>query len=174
MSLNTKYVKSAVLGANDGIITTFAVIAGIAGAGLGADVVVIIGIASVIADGMSMGLGDYLGERSEETYKVQNNGGSVPKDLWKPGLINFLSFVAAGTMPLLPYLLKLIGVPIDPAIQFPLSIFATGASLFIAGSLRSLIIRRSWWKNGLEMLVVGSIAAVAAYFLGGFLKQTLV
>lgn len=174
MKFNSKYLKSAVLGANDGIVTTFAVVAGVAGAGLSADIIIILGIANMFADGLSMGLGDFLGERSEEAYKVQQNGGRLPRDLWKPGLINFLSFVAAGSMPLMPYFLRAAGVPIDPAMQFPLSIAATGVTLFTVGSLRSLILHRAWWKNGLEMLAIGSIAAVVAYLLGGFIERTII
>lgn len=174
MVMNTKYVKSGVLGAIDGIITTFAVVAGVAGAGLSSDIIVILGIANMIADGLSMGLGDYLGERSEEIYKSQQNGKQVPDDLWKPGMVNFLSFVAAGSMPLLPYFVRYLGVPLDPAAQFPLSILATGVTLFVVGSMRSVILHRPWWKNGLEMLAVGSIAALVAYFLGALVEQNLI
>ena len=67
-SLNSGLLKAAVYGANDGIITTFAVVAGVAGAGLSPSVVLILGISNIIADGLSMGIGDYLGERSERRH----------------------------------------------------------------------------------------------------------
>jgi VIT1/CCC1 family predicted Fe2+/Mn2+ transporter len=61
MPINPRFLKAAVYGANDGIITTFAVVAGVAGAGLSVKIVLILGIANLIADGCSMGFGDYLG-----------------------------------------------------------------------------------------------------------------
>lgn len=64
-------LKAAVYGANDGIVTTFAVVAGVAGAGLAPSVILILGIANMIADGLSMGVGDYLGERSERRHLQQ-------------------------------------------------------------------------------------------------------
>lgn len=67
-SLDNGLLKAAVFGANDGIITTFAVVAGVAGAGLSPSIVLILGIANMIADGLSMGIGDYLGERSQRRH----------------------------------------------------------------------------------------------------------
>ena len=46
-----KYLKEIVYGANDGIVTTFAVIAGVAGADLSTSVILIIGFANIFADG---------------------------------------------------------------------------------------------------------------------------
>lgn len=68
------YFKDIVFAANDGIVTTFAVIAGVAGAELSAGVVLIIGFANLIADGFSMATGNYLGTKSEhDLYKREEN-----------------------------------------------------------------------------------------------------
>lgn len=64
----SEHLKSAVYGANDGIVTTFAVVAGVAGAQLSSSVVLILGIANMVADGISMGLSNYLGERSQRRF----------------------------------------------------------------------------------------------------------
>ncbi len=63
-----QYIKSAVYGGLDGIITTFAVVAGVAGAELAAGVVLILGFANLIADGLSMAIGDFLSTKSENEY----------------------------------------------------------------------------------------------------------
>ena len=49
------YLGDLVYGANDGIITTFAVVAGVSGASLPARTVLILGFANLIADGFSIG-----------------------------------------------------------------------------------------------------------------------
>ena len=54
-------LADAVLGAADGTVTTFAIVAGALGAGLGAGVVVVLGLANLFADGLSMAAGRYLG-----------------------------------------------------------------------------------------------------------------
>lgn len=63
-----KYLKSWVYGGLDGIITTFAVVSGVIGAGLEASIILILGFANLIADGISMGVGDYLSTKSEREY----------------------------------------------------------------------------------------------------------
>lgn len=164
--LNPKLLKAAVYGANDGIITTFAVVAGVAGADLSANIVIILGIANMIADGVSMGIGDYLGERSEQRLRSHQTGNDEEKDLWHTGAVTFVSFVLAGTFPLLPYFLTLINIEVPAVHRFALSIFATAAILFLVGSIRTVFIKGSWVRNGLEMLGIGAIAAVVAYGLG--------
>ncbi len=59
------YLKDMVYGANDGLVTTFAVIAGVAGASLDPVVVVFLGMANLLADGFSMAASSFLATRSE-------------------------------------------------------------------------------------------------------------
>ena len=63
-----KYLPEAVYGSIDGAVTTFAVVAGSAGAELGINVVLILGMANLFADGLSMSIGSYLSKRSEQDY----------------------------------------------------------------------------------------------------------
>lgn len=63
--LAENYLKDAVYAASDGIVTTFAIVAGVVGASLSPLVVLILGFANVLADGISMAAGNYLGSKSE-------------------------------------------------------------------------------------------------------------
>lgn len=65
------YIGDLVYGANDGIITTFAVIAGSAGAHFEPSVIIVLGLANLIADGFAMGTGNYLGLRSRQSYELR-------------------------------------------------------------------------------------------------------
>lgn len=65
------YLKDFVYGAVDGAVTTFAVVAGVAGAGLSAGVIIILGFANLLADGFSMAVSNYLGSRAESQYRDQ-------------------------------------------------------------------------------------------------------
>ena len=58
------WLGDAVLGGSDGVVTTFAVVAGSAGGGLSTAVIIVLGLANLIADGFSMAVGNYLGTRS--------------------------------------------------------------------------------------------------------------
>jgi len=163
-------LRAAVYGANDGIITTFAVVAGVSGANLDSSIVIILGIANMIADGLSMGMGDYLGERSERKA-MQLNGEKVTfEDAWHTGAMTFVAFVIAGIIPLLPFVLNEFGLSIFSYRQFLLSIIFTGLGQFFVGTLRTRFVKGSWWRNGLEMLSLGAIAAVVAFILGRFVE----
>ncbi len=60
-----------VLGGVDGVVTTFAVVAGSAGGGLSVTTVIILGLANLVADGFSMGISNYLGTRSRQQEVAQ-------------------------------------------------------------------------------------------------------
>lgn len=61
-------IKSVVFGGLDGIITTFAVVAGGIGGKLSVDTILILGFSSVLADAISMGVGDALSTKAENEY----------------------------------------------------------------------------------------------------------
>jgi VIT1/CCC1 family predicted Fe2+/Mn2+ transporter len=63
------YLRDSVYGAIDGAVTTFAVVSGVAGAQLATGVVVVLGMANLIADGFSMAASNYLGTRADEQLR---------------------------------------------------------------------------------------------------------
>ena len=223
-------LKAAVFGANDWIVTTFAVVAGVAGAQLPPVIILVMGLANMFADGLSMGLGDYLGERSEAQHRarqyeiekwevehipeeelvelddyfqkkeiniadrkqlsnilrkypkfwaelgfIDEMGVTlqVDRQIWLSGVVTFFAFLAAGFLPLIPYVLFYLGVPLAQEHQFNYSIIATASALFFVGSLRTYITKGAWWKNGLEMLAIGTIAAATAYVLGALISTVV-
>lgn len=170
-SVTPQLLRAAVYGANDGIITTFAVVAGVAGASLSTRVILIMGVSNLIADGIAMGLGDFLGEKSEQDMESSSLKRRPRGGIWHTGLTTFLAFVLVGSAPLLPYFVELQGVQGTDA--FIMSILCTVAALFIVGSLRSIFTKRSWLRSGLEMLLVGTIAAGAAFALGAFIDTQI-
>lgn len=81
-SAGVDYIKSIVFGGLDGIITTFAIVAAVAGANMKIEVILLMGFSNLIADAISMGLGDYLStvaendsimqERAREAFELEN------------------------------------------------------------------------------------------------------
>ena len=59
------YLRDIIYGAIDGAVTTFAIVAGVVGAELSTKVILILGIANVLADGFSMAAGNYSGTKAE-------------------------------------------------------------------------------------------------------------
>lgn len=159
------YLGDIVYGANDGIITTFAVVAGVAGAGLSPRIVIIMGISNLLADGFSMGASNYLAIRSKSSAELEVSTVISEPYPVRHGLATFAAFVAAGSIPLLAYLLPLVEDQ-----RFRVTSVLGAASLFSIGAARTLLARGSWWKSGMEMLVVGGLAATLAYAVGAWVS----
>lgn len=87
--------RELVYGANDGIITTFAVVAGVSGGGLSLRVVLIIGAANLLADGLSMGVGNYLSIRAHESVLEVQRQPEEEASPFRHGLATFAAFVVA-------------------------------------------------------------------------------
>jgi VIT1/CCC1 family predicted Fe2+/Mn2+ transporter len=223
-STRHSYFGDFVFGAIDGGVTTFAIVAGVAGAGMSRNVAIILGVANLLADGFSMAVGNYLsarvekesvervrrleamhvdqipeGEREEIRQIFSGKGFSgellekvvdvITRDRkrwidtmvseefglrldspspWTTGSVTFVAFFIAGLVPLMPYLL-----PIQPnaSLTFSISAVTTGGLFFLVGLLRGKILDRPWLTSGIEILLIGGLAAVVAYAVGAFLHQ---
>ena len=169
----SKYIGDIVYGANDGIITTFAVVAGVAGAKLDSSIIIILGFANLLADGFSMATSNYLARKSENDYKKTLKTETkiieiIKENPIKNACITFFAFVIAGIIPLLPYVF---GIKGD---IFVVAIIATGIALFSVGSLRSLVTKIKWYIGGIEMLGIGAVAATVAYIIGDILSKIII
>ncbi|PCH66236.1 MAG: hypothetical protein COC12_13480 [Rhodobacteraceae bacterium] len=208
-------LRDVVYGSIDGSVTTFAIVAGVAGAGLPSFVIIALGLANVLADGFSMAAGNYSGAKAErdnleriraiEIRQIAENpegerrevrailsrkglsgkvlddateavtsdhetwidlmlegeyglGGVDPHPM-RAALATFISFLVAGMVPLMPFVLGL-----DNA--FTLSAWMTGAVFFAIGTLKSRWALTAWWRSGIETLLIGGTAAIIAYVVG--------
>jgi VIT1/CCC1 family predicted Fe2+/Mn2+ transporter len=66
---NHSYLRDFVYGGVDGSVTTFAVVSGVAGAGLSPGIILVLGAANLIGDGFSMAAGNYLATRAEQAER---------------------------------------------------------------------------------------------------------
>lgn len=62
------YIKNIHYGGMDGVVTTFSVVAGVEGASLSPRVTLVLGFASLFADALSMGVGEFVSARAELEY----------------------------------------------------------------------------------------------------------
>lgn len=61
----TGWLRAAVLGANDGIVSTASLVLGIAATGAGTKTILVTGVASLVAGAMSMAAGEYVSVSSQ-------------------------------------------------------------------------------------------------------------
>ena len=156
------YLKDIVYGASDGLITTFAVVAGVEGGALSHRAVLVVGCANLLADGLSMAVGNYLSIRSNESVRRTQR---LPEEEARPirhAIATFLAFALAGAVPLVSYVVPFVPV----AARASTATLFTFIVLFIVGALRAAVTDDGWLVSGLEMLGLGVAVAVVAFLAG--------
>lgn len=219
-SIGEENLKDAIYAANDGAVTTFAIVAAVAGATLESSVILILGFSNMFADAFSMATGNYLGTRSESDqydherekkekeleqnmqqviqeeidyfvsvgysrddaeqmtnamvkkkdffldilmYKHLGIDSSGLAEALKGANVTFFAFIVAGIIPLLPYL---VFSGNDVSTNFLIVCILTGITMFFIGSLRTIYSAKNWFAGGIEMLLVGGLAAAISYGIG--------
>ena len=130
---------------------------GVVGADLSERIILILGFANLLADGFSMGASNYLARRSYADADDRATG----REATRHGVATVLGFVTAGLVPLLAYL-----VPLPDDARFPVAVALTLSTLFAVGASRAFVTQLGWVRSGLEMLLVGALAAAVAYSIG--------
>lgn len=87
-------------------------------------------------------------------------------------IVTFISFIVFGFIPLVAYIFSSF-FSIENSMIFVIAIILTGLTLFLLGALKVKVTGKSWMKSGIEMLIVGGLAAISAYGIG-FLLSGLV
>lgn len=153
------YLRDIVNGALDGVITTLAVISGASGAQLAPRVGLILGMANLVGDGLSMGASNYLGLKSE---LLQTGTSAAIEKPWRHGVATLIAFLLFGSIPLLAFLLVRPGST---------SVFLPAAALSIIalvtlGKLRATYVGRPALRSIAEVIAIGLSASAAAYAIG--------
>ena len=167
-----RYLSEFVYGAVDGTVTTFAVVAASAGAGISSAVILILGVANLIADGFSMGSSAYLAASAvhEESARDTQKRAS-PKII---GAVTFLAFVVVGSVPVLPYLVDVVAGSKAPSTTlFYVSSALTAVAFLTIGFIKGKVGNQSPWREATVTLLLGAIAAGLAYFAGDVLAAWL-
>ncbi len=222
------WVGDFVYGGIDGAVTTFAVVAGVQGSGLPVAVVLILGFANLLADGVSMAVSKYSSDKAEkeriqrirrleyksirehpeeektEIIEILRDHGfqgqalesavsviTHNKDAWvelmmryefnvaeeaiypmRSAFTTFAAFNVIGIIPLLGYLLSPF-LAVGVSLIFIGTSIATMLALFIVGAVKARVTDEAWWKAGLKTVLLGSVAASLAYFVGYAFRGTI-
>ncbi len=209
-------LRAGVFGVNDGLVSNTCLVMGVAGAAVEPGIILLTGVAGLLAGAFSMAAGEFISmlsqkemfehqisqerdelerypaEEAEElaliyaargipleqardiTTKLIANPeqaldtlareelGLNPDDLGSPigaAVSSFIAFCLGASLPLIPFLLGLSqGVLIAAALS--------GTALFVVGAVLSLFSGKSALLGGARMLLIGSAAAAATYFIG--------
>lgn len=218
-----------IYGSIDGAVTTFAIVAGVIGAALSPNIVLILGFANMFADGFSMAVANYQATKAHKEYinmkrkqeeweidHLEEQEKQEIRDIYEKkgfkdelleeivrmitsrrkvwvdtmmreelGLIEdekkpvetafstFIGFNIVGIIPLIPFMVLILLGKTPNSEAFYYSLMFTGIAFFIVGFVKGKIVKKSAIKSGLFTLLIGSIAAFVAYFVGYSLKAII-
>jgi len=160
--VHTDYLRSAMFGLEDGLVSTTGAVVGIAAGARDASVVLLAGTVVLAVEALSMGAGQFLSERAVHQLDPHHSD-----SLWVGAFVMFVAYVLAGMVPLLPVLLldSMGAVVLGAALAFP-GLFALG---WVKGKVVGVPARRS----GLEVLFVGGLAAAVGILVGIFVEARI-
>lgn len=156
------YLADTVLGSIDGCVTTFAIVAGVTGANFPAVVAVVLGLANLFGDGVSMAVSNYEATRSRQPYSEGKHSPIMA------GFITFLAFLLSGSLPLVPYALGL-----EAHYTFYMSAVIAACVFFSIGSLKGIVLGNYFLTSGFSTLLTGGGAAALAFIIGYYTQDLL-
>lgn len=144
------YLRSTVFGITDSLVSTVGLLAGLAVAHTPQATIVLTGAVYAVVEAFSMAIGDFLSEESAEEYATRS-AVSNRMPLFA-GIVMFLAFVIAATIPLVPYVFT--GEPLSLLLSIAGSILA----LFVTGAAGARFSRVGVMKRAFRMALLGGAA----------------
>lgn len=152
---NLNRLRAAVLGANDGIVSTAAVLVGVAGATSNPQTIAMSGLAAVIGGAVSMALGEYVSVSSQRDSE-RAMGMSQLVNPWSAGIASFISFILGAALPFAAALFA----PV--AVIFGVTLIALALTGALSAHLSNVPKTRAILR-----IVIGGMAALAVTFAVG-------
>src|SRR6059058_3846977 len=167
------YLRNVVYGFNDGLTANFGLVAGVLGAAAAPHIVLVSGIAGMIADALSMGASGYLAAKSEqEVYALEIameqeelKIGEAHATPLKEGWVTGVSTAVGALIPVAPFLV--FSGPAAAWIAFAVAML----SHLAVGGARSVFTGRGVIRSGIDMFVVGLGVAAVGYVVGDLVAK---
>lgn len=162
VGVDADYMRSAMMGLEDGLVSSTGAVVGIAAGSRDAGTVALAGAVVLAVEALSMAAGQFLSERT--VHEMEPGHRDRPE---VGAAVMFMAYLAAGLVPVGPVLFvrSMTAVVVGAALAFP-ALFALGwAKGFVVGVPKA--------RSGLEVLLVGGIAAVLGIAVGVFVDAGL-
>jgi VIT1/CCC1 family predicted Fe2+/Mn2+ transporter len=161
-------VREVLMGAQDNLTNVLAVMLGVAvGAGR-RDLIALACLSAALAEAVSMGGVLYTSTRAANNHDRGPGGRMIDSDgrlsPSQSGVLTFAAALIGGLLPLAPFAV----LPLGPAVT--VSVATSLAALFALGAWTGRISGSVWWRDGLRLLMVAGMAAVAAAAVGLILR----
>ncbi len=175
-------LKNFILGAQDGLVNVLGLVLAVASATFDTKIILISGIAGLFAESISMGAVAFTSSKAARDYykgeivkekrmKLSVKDLEFAEEAYKHpvqiGIYVLIATAIGSLIPLLPFFF----LPVKTGMYT--AVLISAITLFIIGAVKAKLTIGDWRKSGLEMLVVGIVAALAGYFIGTLLGSLI-
>jgi len=160
-NIHEDYLRSALFGLQDGLVSTTGVVVGISTGVENKAVVIMAAFVAVTVEALSMAAGQYS---SEKAVHQLDRAGKHTDSVILGAVIMFISYLLAGLIPIIPTI-------IFPQAQARvLSVIFAFIGLFIVGWIKGHIVEHKPLRSAAELFVIGAIATLIGITVGQILK----
>lgn len=153
------WLRAAVLGSNDGIISLAALMVGIAGATNANSTLLLTGISGLVAGAFSMAAGEYVSVSSQRDAERKLKLTTLTS-AWEAAVASGISFTCGAIIPLLATVLS------PEHLRIPMIFIAALVALIITGILSAKITSSSTTRVTARVLAGGIFAMAVTFGIG--------
>lgn len=150
--------RNFIFGVEDALVSTVGLLSGVAAASATRETIITSGIVLIFVEAFSMAIGSYL---SEETTEKGRRGRTLASHA---ASVMFVSYLVAGCVPLIPYLITPVSV------AYPLSIVVALTALVALGIHSAIRFTLPIMGKAVEMVILGGLATLVGVAIGSLLK----
>jgi VIT1/CCC1 family predicted Fe2+/Mn2+ transporter len=169
LEIKLNWLRAAVLGANDGIVSVAGVVMGVAATGAKSEVVLIAGVAAVVAGAISMGGGEYVSVSAQRDSEASfgRTKAQINARPWAAAWSSFVAFSAGAILPLIS-----ITGPWEP-VRIPLTVSAVIIALALTGWWAAWVGKSSIVKSVIRNVAISVLTMGFSYLIGSLLGVAL-
>jgi vacuolar iron transporter family protein len=160
-SVQEDYLRSAMFGLQDGLVSTTGVVVGISAGIDDKDVIILAAFVAVLVEATSMAAGQYS---SEKSVHQMDRSGRHTDSLLIGGAIMFAAYLIGGLFPIVPTIL--LGRPEAQVV----AVLAAFAGLFTVGFVKGRVVGQPPLRSAVELFVIGAAATSIGLAVGFYLK----
>jgi VIT1/CCC1 family predicted Fe2+/Mn2+ transporter len=156
------FLRNVIFGVEDSLVSTVGLLSGIALDATPRSIVLLTGFVYIFVEGFSMAIGSFLSEESTQDYLARKRQGPAGSILGAVAML--VSFIIAGFIPLIPYLV------FGEARAILISVVVSILVLFGLGVVSGKVSKTGLWSRGLRMAILGGLAIIIGVVVSHFFK----
>ena len=159
--IHEDYLRAALFGIQDGLVSTTGVVVGISTGVEDKAIIILASLVAVTVEASSMAAGQYS---SEKAVHQMDRSGKHTDSLIFGALIMFFGYLLGGMVPIIPTIIA------DQPTARIIAIFAAFLGLFALGFIKGHLVHVKPLRSALELFIIGAIATTIGLIVGQIFK----